>query len=92
MDSLKEWRDNMKKKKMDKGLILQTVLLFILIACMFLSIFFKIFLAIADFIAGVMFIVIPYNRRKEYKKATLIIFILFGILFMGLGVYNLING
>ena len=68
MGFLKEWRNSVKKNKMDKGLILQTVLLFVLIVCMFLSIFWKVFLAVADFIAGIMFIVIPYNRKDEYKK------------------------
>ena len=82
----------MKKNQMTKGLIIQTILLIILIIFMVLSVFWKIFLPIADFIAGIMFIMMAYNKRNAYTKFTLIVFIIFGILFAGLGVYNLING
>lgn len=92
MDFLKEWKNNMKKNQMTKGLIIQTILLFVLIICMLLSIFVKIFLPIADFLAGIIFLIIAYNKKQEYPKFILIIFIILAILFMGFGIYNIING
>ncbi len=82
----------MKKNQMTKGLIIQTILLFVLIICMLLSIFVKIFLPIADFLAGIIFLIIAYNKKQEYPKFILIIFIILAILFMGFGIYNIING
>lgn len=84
----------MKKKKnqLTKGLIVQLVLLIILIILMVLSIFYKIFLPIADFVAGILFMVMAYNKKDQYKKPMLIALIIFGLLFMGFGVFNIING
>ena len=82
----------MKKNQMTKGLIIQTILLFVLIICMLLSIFVKIFLPIADFLAGIIFLIIAYNKKQEYPKFILIVFIILAILFMGFGIYNIING
>ena len=82
----------MKKNQMTKGLIIQTILLFVLIICMLLSIFVKIFLPIADFLAGIIFLIIAYNKKQEYPKFILIVFIILAILFMGFVIYNIING
>jgi len=79
-------------KKLSKGLILQLVLLIILIILMILSIFKQVFLPYADFVAGVIFWTMAYNKNKDYSKFMTIILILFGILFIGMGVYNIING
>lgn len=79
-------------KNLDTGLKVQLILLIILMILMVLAIFNKIFLPIADFVAGLTFGVMAYNKRESYSKFMTILMILFGVLFIGLGVYNLING
>ena len=88
---LKEWRI-MMKNNLTKGLIVQFVLLILLIIFMILSLFRNVFLPYADFIAGLTFIVMAYNKRKDYSKFVTVLLILFGVLFIGLGVFNIING
>ena len=80
------------KNSLDKGLIIQMVLVVILIVLMILAIFNSVFLPFADFIAGVIFITMVYNKNKDYSMFMKILLILFGILFMGLGVFNIVHG
>lgn len=80
------------KNNLTKGLIIQIILVIILIVLMILSIFNNVFLPYADFVAGIIFMIMAYNKRKDYSKFMTILLILFGILFMGLGVFNIING
>lgn len=79
--------------KMDVGLMIQFGLLIVLIVLVILSFFWKTFLPIADIVAGLTFMIIAYNKRDYYdKKYMIFFFIAFGVLFIGLGVFNLING
>ncbi len=80
------------KKNLSKGLIVQMILLIVLIIFMFMTIINHIFLPFADFTAGIIFIVMAYNKRKDYSKFMQILLVLFGLLFMGLGIFNIING
>ncbi len=80
------------KNNLSKGLIAQISLLIILIILMFLAIFNHKFLPYADFTAGITFMVMAFNKRKDYTKIMQIILILFGLLFIGLGIFNIING
>ena len=80
------------KNKLSKGLIVQMILLIILIILMILAIFNHIFLPYADFVAGIIFIVMSYNKKKDYSKLRRIILIIFGLLFIGLGTFNFISG
>lgn len=82
----------MKNQNMSKGLIVQLVLLIILVILMLFSIFYKEILPIADFVAGIIFMIMAYNKRNDYSKFMMVMLILFGVLFMSLGVYNFING
>lgn len=77
---------------MDKGLLAQVILLIVLIILMIISIFNKAFLGFADIVAGLLFFLMAYNKRNTFTKLIMIIFVIFGILFLLLGVYNFING
>ena len=79
-------------KNLSKGLIIQLILLIILIILMILSIFNQVFLPYADFVAGIIFISMVINKNKDYSTFMKVMLILFGILFIGLGVSNIING
>ena len=79
-------------KNLPKGLVVQLVLLIILVILMILTIINKMFLPYADFLAGVIFFVMAYNKKETYSKPMLITMIVLGVLFLGLGVFNIING
>ena len=91
MDFLKEWRSKMKNN-LSKGLLIQLVLLIILIILMIVSIFHRAFLSYADFVAGITFFVMVFNKKKDYNKLKQIILIILGLLFISLGIFNIING
>ena len=78
-------------QNLSKGLIAQFVLLIGLIILMFLSFKWKGLLPYADILAGIIAFVMAYNKKDE-KKYIPILLIVFGILFIFLGGYNLING
>ncbi|MBR3362305.1 MAG: hypothetical protein IKG40_00080 [Bacilli bacterium] len=80
------------KNKISKGLIVQIILLIILIIFVMLTIFNQAFLPIVDFIAGLTFFIIAYNKKNDYSKFMQIILILFGLIFISFGVFNIING
>lgn len=78
-------------QNLSKGLIIQFILLIGLIILMFLSIKWKELLPYADILAGVIALVMAYNKKDD-KKYIPISLIIFGILFIFLGGYSFING
>ncbi len=91
----REWRNSMKSsnERISTGLMIQFCLLIVLIILVISSFIWKWLLPIADIIAGLMFFIIAYNKRDFYKKKYIILFLItFGLFFIGLGVFNFING
>ena len=78
-------------QKLSKGLIIQIILLIGLIILMFLSFKWRGLLPYADILAGVIALVMAYNKKDD-KKYIPILLVVFGLLFIFLGGYNLING
>ena len=81
----------MGKQNLSKGLIIQFILLIVLIILMFLSFKWKEVLPYADLVAGVIALVMAYNKKDD-KKYIPVLLIVFGVLFIFFGVFNFING
>ena len=75
------------------GLIIQLVLVLAVLILLLLGAFGKIYLLIAEIVAGVALIVMGYNNHTVYNRKYLtIIYLIFGILIVIDGVVGLING
>ena len=91
MGCLKEWM-NMKSsnENLNRGLILQFISLLVLIVLVMWTIFNKAVLPYADFVAGITFFIMAFNKKGS--KLTSTFCIIFGILFVLMGGWNIFNG
>ena len=75
------------------GLIIQLVLVLAVLILLLLGAFGKIYLLIAEIVAGVALIVMGYNNHTVYNRKYLtIIYILFGVIVIIDGIISIVNG
>lgn len=81
-------------KNKDIGLFIQSVLFIVLFITLMMSLFIKEFMAVSEIILGLALIVTGINNKFTYKRKYMtLIYILFGILSIGLTIYGaLVNG
>ena len=83
-----------KKVKVNKyGLIIQLILVLAVLILLILTAFDKIYLTIAEIVAGLALITMAYNNHTVYNRKYLtLVYIAFGILIIISGTVDLING
>ena len=77
-------------ENLNKGLIVQFIALLILIILVIWTFFNKNILPYADFMAGITFFVMAFNKKGS--KITGVFCVIFGILFVLMGGWNIFNG
>ena len=79
-------------ENLNKGLIIQFVCLLILIVLVMWTLFNNDILPYSDFMAGITFFVVAFNKWKSEKKTLPILCIIFGICFIFMGGWNIFHG
>lgn len=85
--------ENKKTRENKYGLIIQFVLVFLVLVLLILTAFDKLYLVIAQIVAGCALLVTSYNNYTVYNRKNLtIVYVLFGLFVLINGALELING